>query len=112
MSQKANIVIDQGANSAHIINVLNSNNLPVNLTGYTAQAQMRKSPTTSKFYNFVVDITSSTGVITLKLDANTSQSIPSGRYFYDCIVRDSNGLRSKVVEGVVTIKPGASVWTG
>ena len=108
MAIKANIVIDQGSTWQTSINVTDDNEVAINLTGYTAAAQMRKHYTSANSYTFTVDITPLTGIITLSMTANTTDSIPAGRYVYDCEVTDTNGAKTRLIEGIVTITPGVT----
>lgn len=108
MSIKANIVIDQGSTFQTSINVTDENDEIVNLTGYTAQAQMRKHYTASLSYNFVTSISPALGIVTLSMTANTTNAIAAGRYVYDCELTDSNGLVTRLVEGIVTVTPGVT----
>jgi hypothetical protein len=39
------------------------------------------------------------------LSATQSSSIPSGRWLYDVEITAANGIKTRVVEGVVTITP-------
>ena len=105
MAIKAHIQIDQGANYSTSIDVTDDNGDPVELTGYTGAAQMRKHYTSVTSYAFTVTINAGQGTVDLSLTANTSNTIPAGRYVYDCELTDSNGKKSRLVEGIVTITP-------
>lgn len=104
MAAKVNIVIDQGTtfNTTYTIN--NANDEPIDFTGYTGNASMRKSYTSSTFYSFVVGL-SNTGLVTLSMNANTTGNITAGRYVYDIEVEDLSGNRSRLIEGIITVTP-------
>lgn len=104
MAAKVNIVVDQGTTFNTTFSILGETDEPVDFTGYTANSQMRKSYTSSTAYAFGVEL-SSTGVVTLSMNAATSSSITAGRYVYDVEVEDTNGTRSRIVEGIVTVTP-------
>lgn len=106
MAIKANIVIDQGSTFQTSINVTDENDDVVDLTGYTAAAQMRKHYTSSNATSFSTNISPSIGVVTLSMTANTTNLLVPGRYMYDCELTDSNGLVTRLVEGIVTVTPG------
>lgn len=108
MAIKANIVIDQGSTWQTSINVTDDNEVAINLTGYTAAAQMRKHYTSTNAYSFTTSISPSLGIVTLSMSANTSASIPAGRYVYDCELTDTTGKITRLVEGIVTITPGVT----
>lgn len=104
MANKVNIVIDQGAtfNTTYIIH--SDADEPIDFTTYTANSQMRKSYSSSNSFTFDVSLYSNGGV-TLSMSANTTSSITAGRYVYDVEVQDAAGVRSRVVEGIVTVTP-------
>lgn len=108
MAIKANIVIDQGSTWQTSINVTDDNEVAINLTGYTAAAQMRKHYTSANAYSFTTDISPSLGIVTLSMSANTTACIPAGRYVYDCELTDAGGLTTRLIEGIVTITPGVT----
>jgi hypothetical protein len=108
MAIKGNIVIDQGTTFQTSINVTDENELPIDLTNYTAAAQMRKHYTSSTSYAFAVSISPSLGIVTLSMTANTTNSISPGRYMYDCELTDVNGAVSRLIEGIVTVTPGVT----
>jgi hypothetical protein len=42
------------------------------------------------------------------MSSNTTNSITEGRYVYDCELTTSGGVKSRIVEGIVTINPGVT----
>lgn len=105
MAIKANLVIDQGADFVTTINVTDDEGDPVDLTGYSGASQFRKHYTSITAYSFIVAANTSNGMVTLSMNAETSNTIPAGRYVYDCELTDQNGKKSRLVEGIVTITP-------
>lgn len=103
MATKLNIVIDQGSTFSSEITVLDDNDEPVDFTGYTANSQMRKSFSSSTAYAFTV-AASNAGVITLSMNAATTNAISAGRYVYDLEV-ESGGIRSRLIEGIAVVSP-------
>lgn len=103
MATKLNIVIDQGSTFNSEITVLDDNDEPVDFTNYTTNSQMRKSFSSSTSYAFTV-VGSNTGVITLSMNAATTNAISAGRYVYDVEV-ESSGIRSRLIEGIVVVSP-------
>lgn len=104
MANKVNIVMDQGTtfNTTYIIH----DNLdePINFTSYSANSQMRKSYSSSNSFVFSVSL-SSNGGVSLSMNAATTSNITAGRYVYDVEVEDVSGIRSRIVEGIVTVTP-------
>jgi hypothetical protein len=106
MAVKANITIDQGTSFETTLDVTDDNGDPINLTGYTGAAQMRKHYTSSNSYAFVVSINPTAGVVTLTMNAATSGAITAGRYVYDCeLTSSATTTISRVLEGIVTVTP-------
>jgi hypothetical protein len=109
MAAKANLKIDQGSDYATSITLTGDDGNPVDLFGYIGKAQIRKYYTSTTAVDFGVDIDENTGTVTLTLDANTSNNMEFGRYVYDVeLTDDVTGLISRVLEGIVTIKPGVT----
>lgn len=106
MATVANIFIDQGSDYSNIVTVTASNGQPLNLTGFTASSQMRKSYSSSIAYSFNASILSAAfGKVRLQLSAAQSEAIPPGRYLYDVEVTSPSGAKTRVVEGIATITP-------
>ena len=108
MAIKTNIVIDQGTTFQTSINVTDSEEVAVDLTGYSASAQMRKHYTSSNAFSFTTSISPSLGIVTLSMTANVTNTIAPGRYMYDCELTDTNGAVTRLVEGIVTVTPGVT----
>jgi hypothetical protein len=104
MAVKANLLIDQGVDFTTTVNVTDDYGDPIDLTGYSGAAQIRKHYTSLTAYSFTVEV-NSTGDVHLTLSANTSNTIPAGRYVYDCELTDSSNKKSRIVEGIVTVTP-------
>ena len=105
MATKANLIIDQGATFNTVITLTDTNGDPIDLTGYTGAAQMRKHYTSSTATAFSVGLGGANGTITLGLSANATSNVSAGRYLYDVEIVDLSGLVSRVFEGVVTVNP-------
>jgi len=106
MATKANIVIDQGTDFSTVITINDDDDSAVNLTGYSANAHIRKHYSSSTatvlectFENRV------NGILKLSLGRGVSSNMESGRYVYDVELTDSQNVRSRLLEGVFTITP-------
>lgn len=104
MAAKVNIVLDQGTTFNTSFLFSNDDDNPIDFSSYTANSQIRKSYTSSTAYTFTVGL-GNNGIITLSMNAATSSTITAGRYLYDLEVQDANGVRSRLVEGIVTVTP-------
>lgn len=106
MATKANLVIDQGTTYSATLNLTDENGDPLNLSGFTANSQIRKWYTSSNSVAFTTSVNVSSGEITLSLTANQTSNLSSGRYVYDVeITETSTNAISRIVEGIVTVTP-------
>ena len=111
MATLSNIFIDQDATFTTTVTVNDSTGSALNLTGYTAVAQIRKtylsSTATSMTVAFATD--RSTGQITLSLTATQTGALKAGRYVYDLAITTSDSVTTtRVIEGVATVNPSVS----
>ena len=106
MAAKANIIVDQATTFNTELNLTNDAGNALDLTGYTAQAQVRKWYTSTNAVSFAISIPDPTnGIIYLSLDANTTANLYYGRYVYDVVTIDGTGHVTRVVEGILTVTP-------
>lgn len=108
MAIKANLIIDQGATYATKLNITDTDGSAIDLTGYTAAAQIRKHYTSSNSTPFSVSVTAATGAVVLSLTANATANLVAGRYVYDVELTDGAGRISRIIEGTVTITPNVT----
>lgn len=105
MATKANITIDQGTTFSTTLNLTDENGDILNLSGYTANSQIRKWYTSSNAVSFTTTVNTDVGTIELSLTANQTSSMTAGRYVYDVEIKDSANTVSRIVEGIVTVTP-------
>lgn len=107
--QVINITIEQGADFEQSFFLQNNQKNPLNLTGYSGFASMKKHPSSLSSKNFIVKFSDpKNGKISLEMRSVTTKSIKPGRYCYDIIITDANGIVSRVVEGSVLVAEGIS----
>ncbi len=104
MAIKANLIIDQGTDYSTSITLTDEEENVIDLTGYTANAQIRKTYSSSNSVSFTTAITAAQGVIGLSLTDTQTANIVPGRYVYDVILTTGN-TTSRIVEGIVTVTP-------
>lgn len=106
MAQISNLFVDAGSQYTTIVTVKSANGTPLDLTNYTAKSQLRKSYQSSTAHNFNASILSAAnGTVILQLTAAQSEAIPAGRWLYDVEITSPSGVKTRVVEGVVTVTP-------
>lgn len=110
MATISNIFIDQGANFSTTVTITDSNGNALDLTGYTALTQIRKTyeSTTATSFTSTFDSDRTTGKITISLTNAQTTALDYGRYVYDLIITDAVSVKTRVVEGIATVNPSVS----
>ena len=109
MAAFTEITIEQGATFSTTVNVEDAYYNPINLTGYSASSQMRKSYYSSSATNITASVTgTSNGEITLSMTSANTSSLTPGRYVYDLIIDDGANTVTRVVEGIATVLPSVT----
>ena len=90
----SNLVINSGATFSQKFDLVNTTTSgPLDLTGYSVEAQIRKwAGSNSK----------------IDLDPTQTGAIKSGRYLYDILVTDPTNIKTRVVEGSVLVREGVT----
>ena len=110
MASISNIFIDQGADFTTTLTINHSTGSALNLTNFTAIAQIRKSPSSSTSVSFTTAFVDprTTGQITISLTDTQTTAIEAGRYNYDVLITSGTGTKTRVVEGIATVNPSVS----
>ena len=104
-----NIVVEQGVDYEDVFTINNPDGSPLDLTGYSGVAKIRKFPESISSTSFNVGIVSAAGQVVVSLANTVTENLKGGRYYYDVIVISSQGKRTKVVHGMVLVNPSESV---
>jgi hypothetical protein len=107
MSSGYNINIVKGATFAVDFNFTNSSGTPINLSGYSGQATLKNTlSTTSGLGNLELEFTSEvSGSIRLSMDATGTAVLPVTQAVYDVDFYSPLGVSSKVLYGYADIYP-------
>ena len=103
------MLIEQNATFSTTVNVVDSAGAAVNLYGYSASTQMRKS-----YYATSATIITSTitgnanGEITLSMTAANTANLTPGRSVFDLLITSPTGVKTRVIEGIVVVSPGVT----
>lgn len=109
MAQISNIYIDQGCDFSITIDVTDAAGNVLDMTDYTAEAQIRKTYSSSSVTStFTTAINEVGGQVNVSLTSTQTSAIESGRYVYDVNITDPSGSTSRVVEGQAIITPGVT----
>lgn len=106
MAIYANIPLDQGTDFSSVVTVLGPDGLSFDLTGYTAQGQIRKNYTSSTAVDFTAAVLNpkTDGKILLSLTAEQTGGMKPGRYLFDVVILEtSTGAITRVVQGQVEV---------
>lgn len=108
-----NLVIEQGADFSLSL-TLKANGQPIDLTGYTYSAKMKKHYGANTSYPFTVtpETPLTNGVVSIGMSESLTATIPPGRYVYDVLITDagigSSAITSKYFKGTVIVEGSAS----
>lgn len=105
MATKANITIDQGTTFSTTITLADEDSVLIDLTGYTANSQIRKHYSSSNSQSFSVTLGGVQGTVALSLTSTQTSNLTAGRYVYDVELTSSSNVVSRIVEGIVTVTP-------
>ena len=110
MATISNIFINQGANFTTTVTISDSDGSALDLTSYTALAQIRKTyeSTTATNFTSTFDADRTTGKITISLTDTQTTALSSGRYVYDLLITNASNEKTRVVEGIATVNPSVS----
>ena len=105
MATRVNILIDQGTDFTTSVNLTDNSGGQLDLTGMSAASQIRKKHSSSNATSFTTALENNTGTLTLSLNNSVTSSLSAGRYVYDVELTDSASIKSRILEGIVTITP-------
>lgn len=106
----SNIVIEQGFDFDTVFELEDTTTGNyLNLSGYTVDAQIRKTYTSSTSVSFSSTITSAVGgKVQISLGSTETSQLKSGRYVYDIKLTATNGTILKAVEGSALVRAGVT----
>ena len=106
-----NLVINAGANfdQSFTLETVDSNS-PLDLTGHSVSSQLRRWSGSTSYTPFSTSIQSpaTLGKISISLTSSETQNLKPGRYVYDILVTSPNGLKTRVIEGMVLVREGVT----
>jgi hypothetical protein len=105
-----NLTIEQGADWSQPLQwKTGTPAVAVNLTGYTARMQVRRTAASTEktveltTENGRITITAGTGTVALSLTAAVTAAIVAGVYVYDLELVSSGGIVTRLVQGTFTV---------
>jgi len=105
----ANLYIDQGTDFSITVDVTDSAGDILDLSDYTASAQVRKTySSSSAAVAFTTTISELAGQVTLSLTDTQTSGLEGGRYVYDLNITSNGGVTTRVIEGQAIVTPGVT----
>lgn len=103
----SNIIIDAGSDFSQTFNLENIANSPLDLSGYTGSALMKKHPASLRNTAlFAVSFPDRmAGQVKLSLGSSITSELKPGRYCYD-ILLDDGSIKTRIVEGSAIVTAG------
>jgi len=108
MAAIANLIVEQGATFSSSITVKDSDGNALDLTGYTASAKMALGYSSTRTRTTITTTINAptTGVVGLSLTADQTAALDApARYVYDVDITASDSTVTRVIEGIMTIRP-------
>jgi hypothetical protein len=103
------LLIEQGATFSTTVNVEDTAGAAINLYGYTASSQMRKSYYATSNTIITATITgNANGEITLSMTSANTSNLTPGRQVFDLVITSPSSVKTRVVEGVIVVSPGVT----
>lgn len=104
-----NLLIDKGADFDVTFFITNKDGTPLNMSGYTGNAAMKKSYSASSSIPFTLTfVNRTTGEIALSLTDEETAALDRRRYVYDIVLADPNGYKTRVIMGNAEVSPGVA----
>lgn len=104
-----NILIDKGADFGVTFFITNKDGTPLNMSGYTGNAAMKKSYSAASSIPFTLTFVNRTiGEIAISLSDVETAALDRRRYVYDIVLEDPNGYKTRVIMGNAEVSPGVS----
>jgi len=103
------LLIEQGATFSTTVNVEDTAGAAINLYGYSASSQMRKSYYATSNTRITSTVTgNANGEITLSMTSANTSSLSAGRYVFDLLITAPDTTKTRVIEGIIVVSPGVT----
>ena len=103
-----NITIEKGADFENIYTVSNPDGSPLDLTGYTGIAKIKKFPESNSYSSFSVGFVTSAGQVVVSMAKTVTNQLVTGRNYYDVLLTSSSGKSTRIFEGMALVTPTVS----
>lgn len=97
------LVIYRGDYVEFFVNFVDDQGAPLDLTGYTVQAQFRPDYGSTEFVNITAEVTDDGSKIRVYIPSALSSSLELESYIWDLQITNSNGDKRTFLTGDVTV---------
>jgi hypothetical protein len=107
-----NIQIEQGTTFSSTFDVKKQDNSPLDLSGFSFTAKLRKHAAAAGSIGFAVTYgsTPTDGQVTLSMTPTQTGIITAGRYEYDVLISNNfSGAKTKIFTGQAMVNPTSSM---
>ena len=116
MAQYEDFTIDQGADFAVELHLVDKDNLAKDLIGHTVSGKLKKTYTSDSAdtvdFSTVIATPTTSGVATFSLTNLQTDALEARRYVYDFelshLDSDSNTIIERILEGKIEVKPSVT----
>ena len=109
MAIVSNLTVDQGSTFSASIDITDTEDNVLVLTGYTVAGQIRKTYDSSTAVSFTASVSNATtGEVTIALTPAQTNALVAGRYVYDVEITSAGGTVTRVIEGQLEVTPGVT----
>lgn len=109
MTTIANFEIPQGETFKRILTVVDNSKVPLNLTNYTYQGQIRKSYNSLEYVQFdIFTVDAVLGKISIELSYSVTETLIYNKYVYDIEITAQNNIKTRILEGIITTTPNVT----
>ena len=107
---RKNITVNVGEDFNEDLTVFSADGTGVvDLTGFTAQSQIRKTAAHYQFADIQVGIKSATeGLVNVSIASTINEKFRPGRYVWDLLLVRPSGFKFIAVEGTVNVRAGVT----
>ena len=109
MAIVSNLTVDQGSTFSASIDITDTEDNILVLTGYTVAGQIRKTYDSSTAVSFAASVSNAAnGEVTISLTPAQTNALVAGRYVYDVEITSAGGTVTRVIEGQLEVTPGVT----
>lgn len=104
-----NITIEKGSDHQSTFTLTNADGTAYDLSNKSAVSKLKKFPSSTTSYSFSSSLTVATGKVTISMGNTVTNSLDSGRYYYDIVLTNtSTNKKTRVIEGMALVTPSVS----